>query len=196
MTVDQVMAEVERDVAFYDQSGGGVTLSGGEPLAQADFALALLRACKEQEIHTAVDSCGLAPWETLDRLRQYVDLFLYDLKVMDEARHRAFTGVSNVPILSNLEALARRGHAIVLRVPIVPGMNDDEENIRQTGAFAKSLPGLNRMDVLPYHRAAADKYARFGKVYRLSEIRPPSEQRMAEVARILRGFGLQVKIGG
>jgi pyruvate formate lyase activating enzyme len=196
MTVAQVMAEIERDIAFYDESGGGVTFSGGEPLLQRDFLLALLRACEEKEIHTAVDTCGFATWETLDSIREHVDLFLYDLKLMDDARHRKFTGVSNESILKNLQALSQRGHHINLRVPIIPGINDDDENIRQTGAFAAALPRLNQVDILPYHHAATEKYHRFNKVYGLPEIRPPSNERMAEIAQILRGFDLQVKIGG
>ena len=119
MTVAQVMAEIERDVAFYDESNGGVTFSGGEPLWQAGFLLALLQACQEKEIHTALDTCGFAPWEMLDAIREHVDLFMYDLKLMDDAKHRDFTGVSNELILKNLQALSQRGHDIVLRVPIV-----------------------------------------------------------------------------
>jgi pyruvate formate lyase activating enzyme len=196
MTVAQVMAEIERDVPFYDESGGGATFSGGEPLLQPDFLLALLRACKAQEVHTAVDTCGFAPWQVLDGIREDTDLFLYDLKLMDDARHRAFTGVSNELILQNLQLLSERGHAIFLRVPIVPGVNDDDENVRQIGAFAAALPHLNRVDVLPYHHAAASKYARLSKVYELPETRPPSDERMAEIAQILQGFGLRVKPGG
>jgi len=196
MTVAQVMAEVERDIAFYDQSGGGVTFSGGEPLFQPDFLLALLQACKAKGIHTAVDTCGFAPWETLDGIRGYVDLFLYDLKLMDDARHREFTGVSNKLILKNLRRLSALGHRIFLRVPIIPGINDDDENIRQTGALAAALPHLERVDILPYHHTAVDKYKRLNKVYSLPEARPPSDKRIAEIAGILREFGLQVKIGG
>lgn len=196
MTVAQVVAEIERDIAFYDQSGGGVTFSGGEPLLQRDFLLALLRACKEEEIHTAVDTCGFATWETLDSIRKHVDLFLYDLKLMDDARHRKFTGVSNELILKNLQRLSAQGHDIFLRVPIIPGINDDAENIRQIGTFAAALPRLNRVDILPYHRAAAEKHHRLNKVYGLPETHPPSDERMAGITQILRGFGLQVKTGG
>jgi pyruvate formate lyase activating enzyme len=196
MTVAQVMAEIERDIAFYDQSGGGVTFSGGEPLLQRDFLLALLKACKGEDIHTAVDTCGFAPWETLDDIREHVDLFLYDLKLMDDAKHRKFTGVSNELILKNLQRLSAQGHDIFLRVPIIPGINDDAENIRQIGAFAAALPHLNRVDILPYHRAAAEKYHRLNKIYGLPETRPPSNERMAEITQILKGFGLQVKTGG
>jgi pyruvate formate lyase activating enzyme len=209
MTVAQVMAEVERDVAFYDQSGGGVTFSGGEPLMQPDFLLALLQACKEREIHTALDTCGFAPWEVLDSVRGYVDLFLYDLKLMDEvrapfedergtgdARHRRFTGVSNEPILRNLQSLSQRGHHIILRVPLIPGVNDDEENLRQIGSFAAALPHLEQVDILPYHRAGTDKYPRLGKEYGLPDTLPPSDERIAEIAHLLGGFGLRVNVGG
>ena len=196
MTVAQVMAQIERDVPFYDESGGGVTLSGGEPLFQRDFVLAFLQVCKEMEIHTALDTCGFSSWETLDRVREYVDLFLYDLKLMDSAKHRRFTGVSNEWILSNLQALSQWGHDIVVRVPIVPGVNDDDENVRRIGAFAAALPHLIRVDLLPYHRAGAEKYGRLHKAYRLPEVGVPSGERMAEIVQMLRGFGLELKIGG
>jgi pyruvate formate lyase activating enzyme len=196
MSVAQVMAEVERDVAFYDQSGGGVTFSGGEPLTQPDFLLALLRACQEQEIHTVLDTCGYAAWETLDRVRGYVDLFLYDLKVMDDAKHRQFTGVSNERILGNLRALAERGHKIILRMPVIPGVNDDEESVRQIGRFAASLPQVRRVDLLPYHHTAADKYERLERAYALVDARPLSDKRMADLARVLQKLDIKVKIGG
>jgi pyruvate formate lyase activating enzyme len=196
MTMAQVMAQIEQDIPFYDESGGGVTFSGGEPLLQQSFLLALLRACQEQEIHTAVDTCGFAPWEVLDEMRAYVDLFLYDLKLMDDAKHRKLTGVSSELILRNLQMLSERGHDIFLRVPIVPGVNDDDENIRQIGTFAAGLPHLNRVDILPYHRAASNKYERLNRAYELPETRPPSNERLAEIAHILRGLGLHVKIGG
>jgi len=188
MTVAQVMAEIEQDVAFYDQSGGGVTFSGGEPLSQPEFLLDLLRACKAREIHTALDTCGFAPWETLDAIRQYVDLFLYDLKLLQDDKHQKFTGVSNALILSNLQALSQREHHIVVRVPIIPGLNDDEENICQIGAFVAALPHLERVDLLPYHSMAAAKYERFNKDY--GQARPPLDQRMAEIAQTLRDAGL------
>jgi pyruvate formate lyase activating enzyme len=195
MTVEQVMAQVVQDTAFYDESGGGVTLSGGEPLLQRDFSLALLQACKEKDIHTAMDTSGFAPWPVLDRIRPYVDLFLYDLKTMDDARHRAFTGVSNVLILQNLRALAERGHTIVVRVPILPGINDDGETIRQIGTFTAALPHVSSVSILPYHQAGVEKYRRLHLDYKLPDTRPPSDERMSEIAHSLQGFGLQVKIG-
>lgn len=192
MTVAQVLSELERDVAFYDESGGGVTLSGGEPLAQPEFTLALLRACKAREIRTALDTCGFAPWRVLDRVRPYVDLFLYDLKLTDDARHRAVTGAPVGPILANLRALSERGHAIRLRVPVIPGVNADDESIGQIAAFAASLPRLDGIDLLPYHTTAADKYARMNKPYKLAGARPLSEARMAELRRTVQAYGLSV----
>jgi pyruvate formate lyase activating enzyme len=196
MTVAEVMAEIERDLSFYDESGGGVTFSGGEPLLQRDFLLALLKSCQEQEIHTALDTSGFAAWDTLDRVRHYVDLFLYDLKVMDGARHQELTGVSNQLILNNLQALAGRGHHINLRLAIIPGFNDDDDNIRRTGEFAALLPKVNLISILPYHNTATDKYSRLDKACAVSDIRPPSDERMAEIAQMLGDLGLEVKIGG
>jgi pyruvate formate lyase activating enzyme len=196
MTVAQVMTQIERDVAFYDESGGGATFSGGEPLMQPGFLLELLRSCKGQAIHTALDTCGYAPWETLDRVRNYVDLFLYDLKLMDGTRHREFTGVSNELILSNLRALSERRHEIHLRVPIIPGTNDDRDSIHQIGAFAATLPLLPQVQLLPYHHTAADKYARLERPYAFPEMRPPTEEQMRELAQVLEDLGFQVKIGG
>ena len=193
MTVSEVMAEIEKDIPFFDESGGGVTFSGGEPLLQSDFLLALLRACKDKEIHTVLDTCGFASWEVLDKIRNYVDLFLYDLKIMDEARHQEYTGMSNKIILKNLRMLSERAQDIVLRLPIVPGVNDSDENLRQVGEFAAALPHLNGVEILPYHQIAIEKYKRLDKVYELLETRPPSDARVAEIAQILREFGLKVK---
>ena len=196
MTVAQVMAAIERDAAFYDESRGGVTFSGGEPLWQADFLLALLQACQAREIHTALDTSGCAAWATLDRVRPYVDLFLYDLKLVDDDKHREFTGVSNRSILSNLQALSTGGHNVVIRVPIIPGINDDDDTVRQIGAFAGALPHVTGVDLLPYHHIAIDKYLRLNKPYRLFETRQPSAERMSAIAQQLQSFNLSVTIGG
>jgi pyruvate formate lyase activating enzyme len=196
MTVAQVVAEVERDVAFYDQSDGGVTFSGGEPLMQPDYLLALLLACKQLEISTTLDTCGFASWETIDRIRPYVDLFLYDLKFIDRSLHRQHTGATNIRILENLQRLSRHGHSIILRMPVVPGINADAENVRAIAAFAAALPSLTRIDILPYHRAAMSKYERLHRNYQVAELLPPSEEAMAEVVRIFEEYGLNVRVGG
>lgn len=193
MTVADVMAEIERDRPFYDQSGGGVTFSGGEPLSQPAFLRDLLEACKDMGLHTVLDTCGFAGWEVLDGLRAYVDLFLYDLKLMDDGRHREITGVSNEPILRNLSRLSREGHRIILRVPIIPGVNDDEANLRQIARFAAALSSLRRVDLLPYHRIGRDKYQRLGKDCLMPEVDPPTHERVTEIARMAAGFGLEVR---
>jgi pyruvate formate lyase activating enzyme len=195
-TADDVMAEVERDAAFYEQSGGGVTFSGGEPLMQIDFLDGLLRASKARGFHTALDTCGYAPWEAIERVRARVDLFLYDLKVVDDARHRELTGVSNELILSNLTELSRRGHAIFLRVAIIPGLNDNDDSLRAIGAFASHLPNLNGIDILPYNRLGADKYERLHRVYKLAGTGELPDERMGAAALLLGGYGLNVRIGG
>lgn len=196
MGVDEVLAVVERDRAFYDQSGGGVTFSGGEPLAQPGFLGELLAGARARGLRTAVDTCGHAPWEVVDRIRPLVDLFLYDVKAVDEARHREFTGVSNALILANLRRLAELGHEVVLRVPLVPGANDDEASIDALGALATSLARRYPVTLLPYHEIGIDKYRRLGKVYRLEGVRAPTAERMAELAARLARLGLQVRIGG
>jgi pyruvate formate lyase activating enzyme len=204
MTVDQVMAEVERDVAFYDQSGGGVTFSGGEPLAQPGFLLALLQAARRRGLHTALDTCGYAPWPVLDRVRPYVDVFLYDLKLMDDARHREATGVSNEVILDNARALAAAGHRLRLRVPLIPGVNDDDANLRALAVFAAALSGveggleggLQGIDLLAYHPTAREKYRRLNRAYPLPDLEPPSGDDLAAVVQRLRAAGNDVRIGG
>jgi pyruvate formate lyase activating enzyme len=196
MSVAEVMAEVERDRAFYDQSGGGVTFSGGEPLAQPEFLAELLSACRARGLRTAVDTCGYAAWAVVDRIRPWVDLFLYDVKVVDDAKHRAFTGVSNARILANLRRLAELGHEVVLRVPLVPGVNDDEASIDALAALATSLARRYPVSLLPYHEIGIDKYRRLGREYLLEGVSEPTAERVAELAARLAQSGLQVRIGG
>lgn len=191
MSVADVLAEIVRDTAFYDESGGGVTLSGGEPLMQPEFAAALLRECKAREIHTALDTCGFASWAAVNQVRPYVDLFLYDLKQLDDARHREVTGAPVGPILENLRRLAEHGHAIRIRLPVIPGVNDDDASIHAIAAFAASLPGVQGLDLLPYHATAADKYARMNRPYLLADVRPLPERRIAELDGIVRQYGLR-----
>lgn len=196
MSVAEVIDEIFRDAAFYDEAKGGVTFSGGEPLLQADFLLALLQACKAHDLHTTVDTCGYAPTATLNRVREYVDLFLYDLKLMDEARHRQFTGVSNTLILHNLHLLAEHQHNIVVRIPVIPGVNADDESLQQMAAFLRELPTIERIDLLAYHHLGIEKYERLGRDNPMPPTQPPSESRMAHIQRFFEGCGFQVRIGG
>lgn len=195
-TVEEVMAIIASDLSFYDESAGGVTISGGEPLLQKDFALELLQACKLRDIHTVVDTSGAVSWRTIDRIRAYTDLFLYDLKHMDDAEHRKHTGAGNRRILENLHKLANCGADVVLRFAVIPGVNDSDENIRTLGEFAAGLRRRYPVSILPYHAAAEDKYKRLNKTFQMEEIQAPEDERMAEIASILGGYGLEVKTGG
>ncbi len=196
VTVGEVMAEIEKDIPFYDQSGGGVTFSGGEALLQPDFLLALLKDCKAKGLHTALDTSGAASWKVIERVRPYVDLFLYDLKALDDRIHREFTGVSNRLILSNLRRLSELGQNIVLRIPLIPGVNDSPEAMEAIGGFALSLPHLMGLEVLPYHQAGVEKYRRLDKEYALAGMAPPSKEKVESIAEVLKNFKLHIKVGG
>ena len=194
-TVADVLADVERDRIFYEESGGGMTLSGGEPLQQPEFTLALLEACKARGIHTALDTCGLAPAPSFQRIAKHVDLFLFDLKIIDGDRHRELTGAANAVILENLEWLAKTKSEVVIRLPVVPGYTDDEANLSAICAVARSS-AVRRIDLLPYHRIAMDKYQRLKMDYRLARLAPPTAERMNVIAEYVKGHGLDVRIGG
>ncbi len=191
MTVDALVALVERDRIFYDESGGGVTFSGGEPLLQPEFVLEAAADCRASGIHVAVDTCGHADPEALIAVAREVDLFLFDLKTVDEAAHRRFTGVSNDLILSNLERLATIHPRVIVRFPLIPGVNDADENVKEIGALLASFR-LTRVDVLPYHRAGLAKYHRLHQPYGLEAIEPPSAAQVAGVVKRLESFGLIV----
>ena len=195
-SVDRVLDEVEKDAVFYERSGGGVTFSGGEPMAQPVFLLALLEACRARGIHTVVDTCGMANASTVRAVAKLADLFLYDLKLMDDDRHWMFTGVGNELILENLALLAELGAEAWIRVPLIPGINDDEENIDALAAFVGGLGKDYPVHLLPYHSIARDKYGRFGQNYPLEGLAPPSEEGIAAAAERLRASGLRVTIGG
>ena len=169
-SVEELLAEVCKDRVFYETSGGGVTFSGGEPLLQADFLAALLPRCKEAGLHVALDTCGALPWEWYERVLPWVDLALYDLKVMDPERHRAATGVPNDRILANAAGLAGRGLPIWVRTPVIPGYTADLENIRAIGEFIRQrLPTVERWDLLAYTNLGRPKYHRLGRPYALED---------------------------
>ena len=196
MSDNDVLEEIEKDRAFYEESGGGVTFSGGEPLLQPDFLNALLTECKERGIHTIVDTCGFARYEIIDRIRDKVDLFLYDIKTMDTRMHRKLTGASNEQILMNLKKLAKNGSSIVIRFPIIPGINDCDENVERTAKFIGSLPNIQQVNLLPYHRAGIEKYKSLGKPYKLEKTQPPTNQQTKAIKEKLEASGMKVGIGG
>ena len=196
VTVPQLTAEIERDVIFYDQSGGGVTFSGGEPLVQAAFLEEVLIECRAREIHTALDTACYASWQVIEAVSPYVDLFLIDLKHMDPAAHRRLTGASNELILENVRRLAGLQKEIIIRIPVIPGFNDDGGNVAVAGRFVARLDGVARVDLLPHHEAARGKLARLAGGYELLEVEPPAVEQMNLIAGKLEHFGLEVKIGG
>ncbi len=194
ITVPELLRAICRDLVFYEESGGGVTFSGGEPLMQAEFLQAALDACAQEGIHRVVDTCGYAPADVLVRISQNVDLFLYDLKVMDVAKHRAFAGVSNELILENLATLARSHIPVRVRLPLVPGVNDDQRNLVDSLSFLGRL-GLYEVDLLAYHHLGSEKYVRLQREYRMDKLTPPGAERMEEIADEFRRQGFSVRIG-
>jgi pyruvate formate lyase activating enzyme len=196
MTVSKVMAEVERDVIFYDQSGGGVTFSGGEPLMQPDFLLDLLNRCRAMNINTAVDTSCYAEPEIVESVAERADLFLCDLKHMDNEMHKRFTGIGNSLILDNIRRISQAGNKIVVRVPIIPGFNDDPANIEATGKFTASLPGVGRIDILPFNSGGIEKSARLMSVIKSVPSETPDEEQMRSIAESLSKYVFEVNIGG
>lgn len=196
MTPGEVFKTVLRDRIFYEESGGGVTFSGGEPLSQPEFLRETLSLCRESGIHTAVDTCGFAPLPHLLSVAEVTDLFLYDLKLINDAAHRQFTGQSNRLILENLRALAKRDIAIWLRIPVIPGVNDAAEDFRATAAFAASLGGVLQVNLLPYHASGVRKAERVGQANRLPRTEPPEPESLNQALEIFRSAGLIVHCGG
>ena len=194
--VSEVMEAVEKDNVFYDESGGGVTFSGGEPFMQPIFLQSLLEACREKGLRTAVETCGFVNAETLMASCPYVDLYLYDLKVIDNETHRRFTGVSNEIILKNLRQLSHSHGQVIVRFPVIPGVNDNDENVLQLGEFVSALGSVREIDVLPYHDFGVGKYKRLGMMNKMPEVEQLSPVRVSGIVETLQEFGLLVKVGG
>ena len=182
---------------LHDMGSHQISVAGGEPLMQPSFLIELLKACGDLDLHRTVDTCGFADTRTLLKIASHVDLFLYDLKHMDPEIHYRHTGVSNQTILTNLKCLSRQGAKIIIRLPLIPGINNDEENIERTGAFISSLAGVNQVHILPYHRAAEVKYERLGmkSLAGVNVERPPRDH-LESIVRRLEKYELQVEIGG
>jgi len=194
-SVDEVVNEVMKDKVFYEQSNGGVTISGGEPLLQIEFVEELLKRLKEEKIHTAVDTCGAVNFEILERAAKYTDLFLYDLKLMDDEKHREYVGVSNKIIIENLKKLSLIHSNINIRMPIIQGVNDDNIHIEKTLELLKDL-NIKKINLLPYHNIAKHKYEKLGLVYEDKKMSIPSEVKMNSFKELFEKNGYIVKIGG
>ncbi len=196
MSTQALLSEIIKDTPFYETSGGGVTFSGGEPLLQVDFLLELLKLCGKEKIHRAVDTTGYTSLEALMRVAEHTDLFLFDLKMMDSEKHKRYTGVSNHLIIDNLRLLAERGGDIVIRIPFIPGINDDLENLERTGSFLNRLPNITKVDILPYHDFQKGKYNHFNMSHGTENVPLPSREVLAEAKSRLEKFGFEVALGG
>jgi len=196
VTVEDVVREIERDRIFFEQSGGGVTLSGGEPAAQPDFCRSLLGELNKRSIHAALDTSGLAAWDILWNCASRADLILYDLKLMNEKKHLKYTGVSNRPVLDNLKKLAAAKKDIAVRIPLVAGVNDDKANIQSAVGFLQRLGTIKKVSLLRYHQGGREKYKNLDQVSSFQIYEPPSEERMGEILRKFGEAGFEVKIGG
>jgi len=195
-TIAELMGELRKDVIFYDESGGGVTFSGGEPLMQSDFLIAMLEQCKAESIHTALDTTCYAEKNIFTQIADLVDLFLCDIKHMDTKKHREFTGVDNGLILDNISRLAKMGKKIIIRVPIVPGFNDNIINIEKTAEFVATLNGTRRIDLLPYNRGGVEKSSRLVATAPLVEAESLPQEAMELIMSTFIEYGFEVKIGG
>ncbi len=194
-TVEQLIERVSGDRSFYEASGGGVTVSGGEALSQGEFTVAFLRRLKEEGFHTALDTTGFAPWEMVERTLPYTDLYLYDLKHMDSRSHQQATGVPNERILENARKIAAAGGKLQIRIPVIPRYNNGEENIRKTAEFCASLgnDAVTLVQLLPYHNLGVSKHLRISDE-QVQEAVPPSDQEMAHIKEIVESYGLNAVI--
>jgi len=193
--IDELLDIVKKDEKFYRASGGGVTIGGGEPTFQPLFTYTLLRKCRENYIHTAVDTCGYTSTSEGFKILEEADLLLFDLKGVDPKEHLRNTGVSNELILTNLKRLDAMRKKIIIRVPIVPGYTDSAQNIKSTAEFLSRLKSVDRVDLLAYHEYGRVKYGQLGREYKLN-IQPPTEEQLNAIKAIFEQYGLNVQLGG
>lgn len=201
VSVDEVMEKVRKDKYFYLTSQGGLTVSGGEPLHQVEFARELLKRAHEENIHTTIETCGYTPWKHYEEILPYLDLILYDIKHMDPVKHKQTTGASNRLILSNLKKLSKRGIPIVIRLPLIPSFNLDRDNISETGKFISNLENVIEVNLMLFHQLGKDKYQRLCREYSLKDLKAldSDAKDVAEVRAVkstLEAYGLKVTVGG
>jgi pyruvate formate lyase activating enzyme len=197
-SVTDVMELVEKERVFINQSKGGVTFSGGEPMLQSEFLLETLEACKKNGIHTAVDTSGYSSARNFESIIPFTDLFLFDIKHIDNARHIELTGVSNAVILENYRFLLDSGKDVMVRIPVIPDYNDDQDHLERLRRFLSETKteSLKRINLLPYHKTGSSKYKRFNMPYMMGSVIPPSRERMTELKEFFLEVGIKVKIGG
>ena len=196
VTVQEVMDEVMRDRPYYRRSNGGLTLSGGECTWQPDFAVALLKAAHENGINTAIETTAFADWSVIERFIPEVDVFLMDIKHINSAKHKEFTTKPNELILQNAGKIAEKAKRLIIRVPVIPGFNDTAEEIGEIAKFTASLPNVNEIHLLPYHRMGKDKYDGLGRPYLMGDVPSPTNEKMQELSEICKSYGLTTHLGG
>ena len=195
MTVDEVFEAVRRDAMFYEASGGGVTVSGGEPLLQPAFVSALLERCRDAGIHTCVETSGCAPESAVRQVLPYVDYWLYDLKLNDTARHSKYTGKTNETILANAKIVAESGADMLFRVPLIPGITDEPRNLEEIAGFVRRLGGKNRhIELMPFHRLGEGKYRSLDRPYPLSDVALLDSEQVASAQKVLMDHGLECTV--
>ena len=196
MSIDEIIKEVEKDRIFFDQSKGGVTLSGGEPLSQGEFLKDLVKKLKDKKIDVTIDTSGYSKWDIIKEINPYVDLFLYDLKIINDEKHKEYTGVSNEIILDNFKKLSNIAKDIIIRIPIIPTLNNSEEDIKDFIDFLKEVKNFNYIDLLPYHNISMEKYKRLNLKYEIEHIEKPTKEQMESIREKFQNEGFKVKIGG
>jgi len=193
---EELFKTIEGDRVFFEESGGGVTFSGGEPLMQSNFLLEILQRCKENNIHTCIDTTGFTSRETLQVIAEKTDLFLYDIKLIDDELHQKYTGVPVQEILANLLWLDTHHQNVILRFPVITGITDTEQNLLAIKSFIKTLKNINHLDLLPYHNIQNGKYERFNKINKMGNIQPPTDEAMNRLKSEFESIGFNVGIGG
>lgn len=196
MSVKEVIEEVEKDVSIFDESKGGVTFSGGEPLSQPDFLRGMLQVCKAKEIHTAVDTSGFASQSVMESIIPLTDLFLYDLKLANDDEHKKYTGVSNSIIFKNLDLITKANKRVIVRIPLIQGITDTDENLKSLRNIIRQHPTIERVDILPFHNIAKSKYERFGKQYTLENADAYDNGKAEEIKKYFEEVIKTVSIGG
>jgi len=195
-SVKEIIDEIKKDQLFYDESGGGVTFSGGEPLIQNEFLKQVMLECKASGIHTAVDTSGYAGRKLFAGIYDLTDIFLFDLKILDEELHLKFTGVTNNLILNNLRYLTEKGNKVIVRIPLIPGITDTEQNLSDLSGFLINLENIRKIDLLPYNEIAESKYKRFNKPSRLGNLKTQDEDKLNEIKSYFRDLRFEVSLKG
>jgi pyruvate formate lyase activating enzyme len=196
ITVADLMKEIEKDIIFFEESDGGVTFSGGEPMMQPQFLKIVLEECWKKDIHTVVDTSGYSPYPHFDSINNFVDLYLYDLKIVDEDEHKMYTGVSNKLIIDNLKKLLQDGKELSVRVPLIPGVSDTESNLAELEALIEPYINLVTIDFLPYNKFAESKYSRFNEKPKLGKLETQSDDILNKIKTDFEGKGFEVSLKG